>query len=528
VKTRFILPFALLLGLSLDGIAAPLHPLWKARQPNSPGTIALDSQGNTFLVTDDSRLVKRDARRRLDWSVPLPDIMFVNSMTPDRDGNLYLTGGRYRDGAQEIVTARYTAAGSLEWQTTYSGTAQMSEIGGNIGLDELGNIYVVGRAYVLTNAFNENYHLFLGYTADGALRWERLEPSLTGSALNMVGMAVNPLGGVAAITKDSIAACSADGTLLWTWQSERDSLFDLSDKFITALESSVSKVAAYDRSSQLYVIGTSLQGGQGHPALQKHAPDGFILHEVLTPLKGQFVDIRVDAEGHAYVGMDAAFGCHTVYDGDESWEECKTQPVLLKFNPSAGHEWISRFVHRNDPVIELAGIDLDASGRCVFTARNYTSGTMILGLCDPRGNQIWGGTFQYPRSQRTLWAMHPDFDNRNGIRAPAELIDYTTSQVDVLLTRFYPFILSGAPRIVQVNGGGGVNPGGTAILNVSATGKGKLRYQWRFNGHNITGANRPKLEFKNFSAAQAGFYSVEIRNYQGTTVTPEIQLELNP
>ena len=67
-----------------------------------------------------------------------------------------------------------------------------------------------------------------------------------------------------------------------------------------------------------------------------------------------------------------------------------------------------------------------------------------------------------------------------------------------------------------------------ARSSVTASGKGRLRYQWRFNSRDIPGANKATLEVKNFSATQAGSYSVEVCNHLGTTVTPEALLELNP
>ncbi len=56
-----------------------------------------------------------------------------------------------------------------------------------------------------------------------------------------------------------------------------------------------------------------------------------------------------------------------------------------------------------------------------------------------------------------------------------------------------------------------------------------LEYQWQRNGKNIQGATQPELELKDFSASQAGRYSVRIYNSQFLVVSEPVSLEaVNP
>jgi hypothetical protein len=64
-----------------------------------------------------------------------------------------------------------------------------------------------------------------------------------------------------------------------------------------------------------------------------------------------------------------------------------------------------------------------------------------------------------------------------------------------------------------------VAAGGTATFSVKATGWGALRYQWRFNQTNITGAVARTLTVRNAQAGNAGGYSVLITNSIGATVS---------
>jgi hypothetical protein len=56
-----------------------------------------------------------------------------------------------------------------------------------------------------------------------------------------------------------------------------------------------------------------------------------------------------------------------------------------------------------------------------------------------------------------------------------------------------------------------VTNGGNAVFNVGASGTGPLRYQWRFNGTNITGASNSVLSLTNVQLeTHAGFYTAVV------------------
>jgi hypothetical protein len=63
-----------------------------------------------------------------------------------------------------------------------------------------------------------------------------------------------------------------------------------------------------------------------------------------------------------------------------------------------------------------------------------------------------------------------------------------------------------------------VLPGGNITFSVEAAGAGTLRYQWQFNGTDLTGATSSKLELRNVSANNTGVYTVIVRS-DTTSVT---------
>jgi len=59
--------------------------------------------------------------------------------------------------------------------------------------------------------------------------------------------------------------------------------------------------------------------------------------------------------------------------------------------------------------------------------------------------------------------------------------------------------------------------GKTATFSVAATGTAPLKYQWKFNGVNLTLATNAALTLSNITTNQAGTYSVAVSNIAGST-----------
>lgn len=75
------------------------------------------------------------------------------------------------------------------------------------------------------------------------------------------------------------------------------------------------------------------------------------------------------------------------------------------------------------------------------------------------------------------------------------------------------------PEIVSQPVSQPVSVGGTATLSVTAQGKEPLSYQWKRNNVDVPGATASTLTLANFSAAQAGDYTVVVSNAGGSTTS---------
>jgi hypothetical protein len=74
---------------------------------------------------------------------------------------------------------------------------------------------------------------------------------------------------------------------------------------------------------------------------------------------------------------------------------------------------------------------------------------------------------------------------------------------------------SGAPVIACAPWGMNVDAGSNVTFAVFAAGNGTLRYQWRLNGTNVSGATNKFLNFPSAQTANAGPYTVTVSNSVG-------------
>lgn|GEM_PF-1392502 len=85
-------------------------------------------------------------------------------------------------------------------------------------------------------------------------------------------------------------------------------------------------------------------------------------------------------------------------------------------------------------------------------------------------------------------------------------------------------ILGNAPIIVTQPLSQAANLGSNVTLQVVATGKGTLKYQWQFNGANITGATGAVLTLRNLQRTNAGEYAVMVTDANGSALSRIVTL----
>jgi glycosidase len=71
-------------------------------------------------------------------------------------------------------------------------------------------------------------------------------------------------------------------------------------------------------------------------------------------------------------------------------------------------------------------------------------------------------------------------------------------------------------------------PGQMLNLSVSASGTGPLEFRWLHDGSEIAGATQPMLSIADVSAGSAGHYVALVRNREGTAISRDVLVSVNP
>jgi hypothetical protein len=139
---------------------------------NSPQTISVDSNGNVYFVTGNGGLtaVKIDSTGSQAWSQTISGASYDQGVVSvlDSNGNFYV-GGNTFGVTEDVVMAKYSSGGTLQWSGTY-------DSGGNDALNDItidgsGNVYTTGsNDSQSAQGFPQNY-LTLKFDSAGNQVW---------------------------------------------------------------------------------------------------------------------------------------------------------------------------------------------------------------------------------------------------------------------------------------------------------------------------------------------------------------------
>ena len=186
--------------------------VYVAGQTNSAGT------GN-----DDVLIAKYSAAGALAWKKTLGGTSYDygQGIAVGADGAVYVTGQTNSSsaGGYDLLVAKYSATGTLAWKKTLGGTS--TDIGQSIAVGADGAVYVTG--YTNSSSAGGFDVLVTKYNADGALDWKK---TLGGTGTeDGYGIAVGTDGSVYVTGRTNsataggydvlVARYNADGSLAW-------------------------------------------------------------------------------------------------------------------------------------------------------------------------------------------------------------------------------------------------------------------------------------------------------------------------
>jgi uncharacterized delta-60 repeat protein len=161
--------------------------------------IAVDNLGNVYIVgytnnasTDDILIVKYNSSGTLLWQTILAGSITDTgtAIAVDSSGNVYITGHIYNGSNNDIIIAKYDTNGNILWQRKLASNDGNNEIAYGIAVDSSGNVYITGM-FVVGSAWDI---LIAKYTTSGTIQWQR---RLAGAGTDVgSGIAVDGSGNV--------------------------------------------------------------------------------------------------------------------------------------------------------------------------------------------------------------------------------------------------------------------------------------------------------------------------------------------
>jgi hypothetical protein len=143
----------------------------------------------------------------------------ANALVADQNGDAIITGGAGGD----IVTIKYSSAGTTLWTNRYAGPGNGSDDASAIAIDGNGNVVVVGTSQETSFAFSKTDMVMMKYSSAGVPLWtNRYGVASQSDAASTVAVdsAGNIFVGVYFGTQSLTVAYSPSGIPLWTnWSS---------------------------------------------------------------------------------------------------------------------------------------------------------------------------------------------------------------------------------------------------------------------------------------------------------------------
>jgi len=286
------------------------------------------------------------------YNGPARDFDYATAMATDADGNVYVTG--YSPGAgtaNDYATVKYDSTGRELWVARYAGSSWSDDVPFALALDNSGNVYVTGQSGIYPD-----YNIVtVKYTAAGSQAWVATWSGADGKQDVGKAIAVNPTTGEVWVTGYTTDAASKTDiiTVKYTSAGQQDWSQLWGDS-----ENDAANAIGIDGSGNAYITGSTFTGSAEleNYVTVKYSPTGAELwaqtYNSTFNCTDEALALAVDAAGNVYVTGKS----NTARPPGGNWDM-----ATLKYDTNGSQQWLTRYtgVGRDDLPVALK---LDRAG----------------------------------------------------------------------------------------------------------------------------------------------------------------------
>ena len=306
------------------------------------------------------------------------------------NGDIYTvsTEASQTAGTQDILLAKYSSIGILQWQRTIGGT--LADVAGGIALDSSGNPHIVARANSVGTAGGNDIYT-IKYDTTGALTWQRM----IGGASNDdgYGIVVDSAGNVY-ITGDAGTATGGAGSsdiLLVKYNSAGTVQFQVS---VGGTGYDGGRGVALDSAGNIYMSGS--ENSTGSPA-----GNNFFLAKYNSTGTLQWQRILGGANDDVCLGVsiDSSDNIYSFGYSNSATAGVTYDMLILKYDTSGNLIW-QKHISYNSAVNGdvAAGLGIDSTGNIYISGHTTAApqggaNDLFIIKLNSSGSLIWERTF---------------------------------------------------------------------------------------------------------------------------------------
>ncbi|MBL8015970.1 MAG: SBBP repeat-containing protein [Ignavibacteria bacterium] len=391
------------------------------------GNIYLCGASDSIATLSDAIVLKYNSNGVLLWSSryngPVNGFDNAYSIALDNSGNIYYTGSSQGSGSgYDLIIVKLNSAGVQQWVHRINGTANQSDFGTSIAVDNSGNVYCCGN--VNRTGSNEDI-VAVKLNTSGAQQWIEYYNWVNGFESSQK-LLLDASGNVY-ITGRSVNASNNYDIVTLKYNNSGANQFSVRYNGVSNGDDYASNMDI-DASGNIFVCGVSLTASSGNEGvLIRYNSSGVeqwvSKYNYLGAFDDGFEDVKIDNSGNIFV-----CGYSESSDNVSSF-------ATIKYSNAGSITWVQRY---SGPIASAEGarsLYIDNAQNVIVTGSGVGLNTdfdIVTVKYTNAGSQVWDQRYNFAGAQDHGYKITGD--NTGSIYVAG--YSYSPSTPDIVLVKY--------------------------------------------------------------------------------------------